>query len=472
MGTSNFKIQSFLVLISRVLGIGLSFLNTFLLARFLGARDLGFYTLALSVASTGTIISQFGFENPLVRLSAKYKVTQNIEEIRGLIIIVSIFVLFVSLAISILLILGAGFISKNIFHKPEISTLIILISGSVIFLSFFNIFKNVLRGIEQGDRAIFLSNLVAPSCSIIFFLLLFYFGRRTSAAAIAYLFSSFIIMTLSLLFIHKSIRIFDVKKFPSFKEVIHDSFEFFILGTINSIQNWLGIYIIGMLLASEDVGVFKVASSIAILISLPLESVNTVLPPAIVNYHSTSQTSRLQDILSDNSRWIMAISLPIFIIVILFPQYILYFFGKDFTTGKYVLIILSLGYLFNSFMGTVGLVLRMTDNQKYIIKARIIVFIMSIGLYYYFTKAYGVIGAAFVSTAVIIAMNIWNTISMYKLLGIRSFTFNLKDLLLANILATIVMLSINLIFRNTLLSLFVFSITYLLMTKKTIFKGI
>lgn len=472
MGTSNLQIRSFFALISRVLGVGLRFLYTLVLAKLLGARDMGLYTLALSVASIGTMISGFGFENPTVRLTAKYRISQNSEEMRGLLTMVSIYVLSLSLVIFFLIIVGADFISRNIFNKPELYAPLVLIAGSVVTFSFFNIFNSVLRGIGLGERAVFLQNVLVPFCGILMFLVLFYLGNRVKGAAIAYLFSSLAGMTFGLLLVTKSIKINAARRYPSIKEVMRDSIEFFSLNIVNSLQNWIGVYVIGILMASEDVGIFRVASSIAILISLPLQSVNDILPPAIVRYYTSSQISRLQAVLSDNSRWIMAISLPIFVIMTLFPQYILSFFGKDFTAGGYALIILSLGYLFNSFIGTVGLVLRMTDNQKYIIRARVIVFIMSIGLYYYFTKAYGVIGTAFVSTAAIVVMNVWNTISMHKLLGIRSYTFNLKDLLLATTFATIIMLLIKVSFGNTLFALLVFSITYLLMTKKTIFRSI
>ncbi|MEW6584969.1 MAG: oligosaccharide flippase family protein [Nitrospirota bacterium] len=472
MGTSNPKSQSFLALASRGAGVGLKFLYTLLLAKLLGATDMGLYTLALSVASMGTLISGFGFENPTVRLIAKYRISQESERINGLLIMVSFFVVASGLVICSFVILGAGFISNSVFHKPELYTPLILIAGSVIAFSLFNIFNGALRGIGLGERAVFLQNVVVPFCGIILFLLLFYLGKRVTGASIAYLLSSLAAASLSFLLVAKYIKISIAGKFPPLKEVMRDSGEFFSLSVINGLQNWIGIYIIGICMASQDVGIFRVVSSIAILISLPIQSVNDVLPPAIVKYHTSSQMSRLQDVLVENSRWILSVSLPVFIIVTLFPRYILSFFGKDFGDGNYALIILSVGYLFNSFMGTVGLVLRMTDNQRYIVKARAIVLMSSIGLYYFFTKEYGLIGAASVFTAAIIIMNIWNAISMRRLLGIRSYTLNVKDLLAATIAAIFVMMLVKVSFGSTLLALLVFSVTYLLMTRKIVFKSV
>ena len=441
-----------------------------MLARLLGARDMGLYTLALSVASIGSMVAGLGFGNPTIRLTAKYRASQNLEEIRGLLTIISICVLSLGLIIFFFIILGAGFISRNIFHKPELYAPLILISGSVVTFSFLNVFNNALRGIGQGDRAVFLENILIPLCGISIFLLLFYFGNKVKGAAIAYLFSTTAGLIFSLFLVTKSIKMHISRRFPPLREIMRDSTEFFVLNIINNLQTWIGIYIVGILMASEDVAILKVASSIAILVSLPLQSVNDILPLAIVKYHASSQISRLQSVLSDNSRWIMAISLPIFVVIILFPQYILSLLGKDFTTGGHALIILSLGYLFDSFMGSVSLILRMTDNQKYIIRAGAIVFVVSIGLYYYFTKTYGVIGTAFVSTTVIIVMNVWNTINVQKLFKIRAYTLNLKDLLSAIALSTAMMLLIKAVGGSVILCLLTFSIFYLLMTRKIIFR--
>ena len=431
---------------------------------------MGLYTLALSVATTGAMVAGLGFENPTIRLSAKYRVSQNSEEMRGLLTIVSICVLSLGLIIFSIITLGAGFISRSIFHKPELYSPLILIAGSVVTFSFLNVFNNVLKGIGQGNRSVFLENVFVPFCGISMFLLLFYLGNKVKGAAIAYLFSSIAGMIFSLFFVTKSIKIRISRRFPSLGEMMRESTEFLILNIINNIQSWIGIYVVGILMASEDVAILRVASSIAILVSLPLQSINDILPLTIVKYYTSSQISRLQSVLSDNSRWIMAISLPIFVVIILFPQYILSLLGKDFTAGGYALIILSLGYLFDSFMGSVSLILRMTDNQKYIIRARAIVFIASIGLYYYLTKVYGVIGTAFVSTTVIIVMNVWNTINVQKLFRIRAYTFNLKDLLVAITLSTAMLLLIKAVGGSVILCLLTFSITYLLMTRKIIFR--
>src|SRR4030042_3796499 len=221
--------RSFFAFTSRVLGVGLRFFYIFLFAKLLGTRDMGLYTLALSVASIGSMVAGLGFGNSTTRLTAKYRISQDSEKLSGLLLMVSIWVLSVGLATFFLIILGSGSISRSIFHKPELYVPLVIIAGSVVSFSFFNVLNNVLRGIGRGDRAVFLENIFMPLCGIFMFLLLFYFDNKVKGAAIAYLFSTTAGLILSLFLVTKSIKIRIPSKFPHLIEIMRESAEFFTL---------------------------------------------------------------------------------------------------------------------------------------------------------------------------------------------------------------------------------------------------
>jgi len=57
-------------------------------------------------------------------------------------------------------------------------------------------------------------------------------------------------------------------------------------------------------------------------------------------------------------------SVPLVVIFFMFPEYLLGLFGEEFKIGVTAFIFLSCGRLVSSFSGSVGNILKMTDNQN------------------------------------------------------------------------------------------------------------
>jgi O-antigen/teichoic acid export membrane protein len=127
---------------------------------------------------------------------------------------------------------------------------------------------------------------------------------------------------------------------------------------------------------------------------------------------------QLQTMTTKSARIILLLSLPFAIILITSGKYILFIFGEEFTTGYDILIILSIGQLFNAAMGSVGLLLTMTHHEKDMLWGIVIGFAINIILNIVLIPLYGAVGAAL---AVTIYAFIWNTIFgifVYKRIGI------------------------------------------------------
>ena len=104
-------------------------------------------------------------------------------------------------------------------------------------------------------------------------------------------------------------------------------------------------------------------------------------------------SSRKQDY---SSKMIFYGSLIISIFLIVLSSVILAFFGSEFVSGKYILIILVFGQIINSITGSVGIFLSMTGNEKVLRNILVISTFAVLIAYIIVMPFFGSLGAAII----------------------------------------------------------------------------
>ena len=108
----------------------------------------------------------------------------------------------------------------------------------------------------------------------------------------------------------------------------------------------------------------------------------------------------------------LAISTPIFILLLIFPSFVLDCFGEEFSAGVAPLIVLATGQIINAICGPVMYILTMTGKEK---KARNIIIVASVinlGLNFYLIPIHGLMGAA---CATAISTVVWNVLAVIQI---------------------------------------------------------
>ena len=108
----------------------------------------------------------------------------------------------------------------------------------------------------------------------------------------------------------------------------------------------------------------------------------------------------------------LIISTPIFIAILIFPSFVLDFFGEEFTTGVAPLIILAIGQIINAICGPVMYLLNMTGKEKQARNIIIVASIINIALNLYLIPIYGLMGAA-IATGV--STVVWNIMAVFQI---------------------------------------------------------
>jgi len=348
--------------------------------------EIGQATLIISLAVMVGIISQMGFEYPLV------KKMLNHPRIFGTGFVICIGITVVTIPVA-LLIMG-----NNYNGISEDNFLIIL--GLIVFSSIFFTSKFSLLGISD-IKSIFIIDLIGTGVKFGSGFLFLMMGLGTTAIILAFLFQiaftsiSFLIIALKHFGFHieeislvKEFVIEGIANTPSkISRTIIFSSSVVLLGIFNIDQALIGIFYMGLMISVIAAGF---ASNIAFM-SIPATVKSKV------------------ELSLGSIRIGMSITSPLITIIMVLPKEILSILGKDYTLAEEPFFILSLGIIpYIILMNTISKLNNLNKNKNIIILGivQISIFITSFVI---LVPIYNIVGA---SLSIFLAFLITGIISM------------------------------------------------------------
>jgi O-antigen/teichoic acid export membrane protein len=160
---------------------------------------------------------------------------------------------------------------------------------------------------------------------------------------------------------------------------------------------------------NQTVAFYSVAIKVMTIIAMIINVVNGNLASKVAEYFSANDKAMLIKTVRHAVRLIFAFTLPLVVLICLYPTYILGVFGKEYTMAKDALIILMIGQLFCSFCGLAPIYLNMTGRQGIFQIILISAIILNFTLNRILIPYYGITGAAI---AYSVSMCFWNFISV------------------------------------------------------------
>ncbi len=148
--------------------------------------------------------------------------------------------------------------------------------------------------------------------------------------------------------------------------------------------------------------------------SFVLMSVNNMFAPTISSLYHKGELEKLAGLYKSLTKWIISINLVAFALILLLSKEILWLFGPEFIVGSYALILVSIGQVVNSSVGSAGYILTMTGFPKVALYINIFSAGINIVLNFFLIPAFGIVGAATASLISIGIANILRLIFVFK----------------------------------------------------------
>ena len=190
---------------------------------------------------------------------------------------------------------------------------------------------------------------------------------------------------------------------------------------------WSDIIILGIYASSEDVGVYAAASRTVMVTALILIAVNAVTAPKYARFYKDGDYTSIAKLAQASSIVLLLLVLIPTLILVFFSEWIMSWFGHDYTVGATVLIILAFGQFVNVACGSVGYLLTMTGREKKLRNIFVAAATLNIALSVLSVKYFGVIGVAYSTAFSVMFWNVWAMIEVRKHLGFWSINFNFRS---------------------------------------------
>lgn len=388
----------------KLVGAALSFGFSFLVARTLGAAGTGSFALTQTTALVGSTVALIGLDYVLLRDMAGSVRAGEPGEARSAARTATIIVALSAIVVGALVaVAGAAFLNAAI-GEGLYNRLLLLAAVAVLPLAMNRIVITAVRGVGgilaaqwlEGPQAMLLAVVVLAGLVLAGFpltafavSLLFFAASSTSAVAAAFV------------YVARS-RDWPAPTMLPVGPMLRQGGQIAFIVLSRMLVDWVVLLSLSVSHSVTEVGQFRTAWQITSLLALIFTTFDTVSGPRIAAAHRVGEQAVIRTILRQAVKTMCVLSAPLFIVIFLFPEWLLGLFGPEFIAGATALRLLALGQLVNILSGPLGSVLLMTGEERWSARISVASLVLLALLCATVIPAYGLNGAAITTSLLIL----------------------------------------------------------------------
>jgi O-antigen/teichoic acid export membrane protein len=200
---------------------------------------------------------------------------------------------------------------------------------------------------------------------------------------------------------------------------------------LNFFLNRADVLMLGYFKAASEVGIYSIAFRIALLVQFPLDIFARIFGPMMSEFYGRNEIQKGEELFKMVTKWVVSLSIPIFVTVLLFASPILSVFGPQFVVGSSAVAFLGFAQLINCGVGHAGLLIIMAGYPWINLINSLILLCCNVVLSYLLIPTYGLFGAAIATGASVIAINIIRLVEVYSLLRLHPYSIRFVKPLVA-----------------------------------------
>jgi len=412
----------------KIFSILLSYVFFYILAKNFGAVGLGVFNTCFTILILTTVIAKLGLDTAIVKYIAEYVAKDNKHDIGRLYFISFFLIILTGIILGILIFFFSSKLSILFFENDSQGKLFKIIGFSIVPFSITQLNSEYYRGLKKIAAHSSLQNGTVYFIILVLVLVLTRYFQGVDIVIYSLLFTSLFLMLLSTAFILKKIYSYkpqvsrvDIKTRINKRQLLSVSVPMLFSNSLFLVMSWTDTLMLSAFHGEDTVGIYNIALKIATLNTIALIAINSIASPKFSEIYSSEGKRRFKRIVQQTTVLSWMVSLPIFVIILLFPENLLNIFGHEFVIGKYALIILSIGQIISAFSGSTMIVLNMTGREKAGRNILIVTVILNITINYLLIPRFGIIGAAIATMSSTIFWNIVSVIFIYKSFGFLTF---------------------------------------------------
>jgi O-antigen/teichoic acid export membrane protein len=399
----------------------LTFLSAVVLARLMGVEGYGIYGSAIALMGVLGVFAELGLVTLVVREVARAHVAHDWAKLRGLIRASARMVGGSSLAI-----IGAGAAMLAILHDGMVPNQWLALAAMLLFFPL-NSFVRLVAGHLNGLRRVILSqvteSLLAPTFTFLALAGLFIGDLKLlpQEAITVQIISTLAALCIGALWLRKAAcdawSAEPEHITPSV--LVRQGWPFLLISSAMLLNVQMDTVLVNLLNGNEATGYYRVASQGAMLSMFGIQVVTNVTMPYFARLYASGDLGNLARLYRVARYAGFVFALAIFLFFLVAGRWLIAIsFGSDYLPAYPLLLLLTGGYVGNTFFGPAGSVMSMSGHEK--MTAGVLWFTAALNLVVSSAAAiaFGAVGVAAVTGATITMYHAIIYIKARRLVGI------------------------------------------------------
>jgi len=403
----------------------LSFGFRILVGRRLGVADYGVITVMMAVFSVANTFGHMGLNQGVQRFVSMYRAEEDTEGMIGLARTGYLMILVPSSIVAVSVFFLAPWLATTVWSDPKLVWPIRMAVLAVPLYGIARVSISVLNAFEKMQYKVYINKLWANISQLVIAAVLIAVGYGYMGAAFGFAFGFGSSAVLGLLFVNKVFpAVFErVTGRYEFSELWSHSWPLFAAGVFGIVSGHIDTFMLQYFESSEAVGLYQSAYPFAVLLLMGNSMFN-----AIFLSRASYMVSETPDELAGTFRvvvkWVGIVTVPVFMLLFVFPRLALVFFGAEFYAAENVLRVLLAGFMLQSLIGPSGKIYQAMDRTKIMTVLSILGAAGNFALNLLLIPRYGIIGAAGATAGTIVLLFGIRIMYLYKLLGTHPFRWS------------------------------------------------
>lgn len=416
---------------------------TMLIARRLGRVDVGVYAQAYALLSLLGTLSLTGLSTGLTRFVAVHLAERDAGAIRGTVR------LGLTVSTASAATLGAGlfvampWLVQTVFHEPRLATPLRIVALTLPTTAFTNAALAATQGYRTMKPFALIGLIFEPVARLGLAALLLLAGAGLPGVMVALLASNLAAAVLAGLALRRVMGPPTAPPRYRPRELLAFSTMSWLAALASNGLLWADVLLLGMLGNSGQVGVYNVAARLVQLATFVMVPINAAFAPRIADLYHRRRMDSLRRTYALAGSWIIRISLPAFVLLLVFPRDLLAFFGRGFVVGASVTMILAVGKFVDAATGSCGMVLNMSGRPRLNLLNNAAGLVLNVVLNLLLIPRYGIIGSAVAWAVSLCLINVARVLQVWLELRMLPFEAATARGLVAGFLALIAAVAVR-----------------------------
>lgn len=394
----------------------LNMITLIIIARMLGKEHFGELGIITNTAGMFSLFAIFGLSMAMTKHVAEFR-NNDPEKAGRIIALFSLLAIGTAILMVTSLFIAAPWLARRTLAAPYLTDLLRISTGLIFFSAFNSVQMGTLAGFEAFRAIAWINSIYAILSLILITCGVYFFGLP--GVVWAMIISMSVNCILSNIELRNEAHRAGVPiSFRNCNKEIYIMLEFSLPAVLAGIMctsaNWIGsVMLVNQPNGYAEMGIFNAANSWQKVILFLPQCLNTIALPMLSDFQGTGQKRQYRKAFWYNFILIGISSLCVAGMVVLTSPYIMKFYGAGFSSGRYVLMLISLIAAFAAIDAFIGITLVSRNKMWFGVISSVIWAGILILIAYYSIPLYGAEGLCIAMLIAYILQTLWLMLYIY-----------------------------------------------------------